>query len=138
MKKYLQLMSIILVIVGAYFLGSYNRGSQISSDRRNALKAGQSFISQTTASSFDSAYNASSPQLQNALTLDEFKAEFASLDGAKFDKNSDSVYIGERNTLYLQSVSGLKNSPSGNETGLLNLILAKEDGKWKVQSAAIQ
>ena len=137
-KSITAVVGVVLVVAG-FFAGQAVNKNSVKSNRSSALSVGQTFVANGIAGDLDTSYNKQgSTKLREGVTIAELTDSFGKLKGATTAKEAGSVYVGETSALYLQPVTGLPKSDTGSEQGMVNLILEKEDGNWKVLSATLQ
>jgi len=135
MKKPLQILITVALIVGAFFGGLAIAKQNVNNDSRAAKKVGEAFAQNIAAGNFDTAYAIyGSSKFQEGSTVDEFKTDFVKAKDATVAKDSGTIYTGETASLYIEPIT-LKDSTT---SSIFNVILTKENGKWKVLSAVVQ
>lgn len=134
-KKYVIFTVIVLI---AITFGWFANSSYTNMQKKNVTNAAKSFASAVFKGDDQTAYNLTSKEYRNKVSLQDFKKSFegSRTDNPIFDKEA-LIDNGKKKTVsYL--VNNLEKNDEGSTTGLFTIAMIKESGKWKVNSAILQ
>jgi len=134
---------IIIIISATALIGSFFTGYKYNSYLANnqatkATDAAGIYIEGLLDGNWDQAYNATSKELKQQISLEDFKKENqdADIPNPVFESTYTSK-IGDGYIIYA-TIDGYPKASDGRTTALYTISVIKENGNYKVDTATVQ
>ena len=133
-----QIVVVSAAVVVAFVAGFLVYPQYQNYRQRQVTDVAKKFVGDLVAGDSTAAYTLASTSFRNNQTTDQFKTSMGDLKSSNPVYDGEEVALGKTNATYRVTVNNLPPDGIGSTDGIFQLSLAKQAGKWVVDSVNVQ